>query len=408
MTANRNRDINAAYRTFFDALQLDDIDAIVSAAWNFFGHPVLFTDENYKLISQYPLRKIGETVWDTLFEKKVLPDELVEAYQNYYLQNLTRFYYPFYAESGLVEDCPRIFGEVFYGDAIYGHVAIFLFDTPLQEDDLEATQVFIDALKMLVVPRKNRASASLASSLCDMLNRSASPQIHAHAAHSLSIALSGNFSIMVTPIGSAASQRAFATMAVSHIPSLYRSAISTVFDDNVVTLFGLMSGGFYTEKEKGFFEHIAQHYTRADVPSGISQPFDAIAEIPDRYQQALMTAKLAKRPLEFYDNIMPEPLFGLICQQVNAEIFIHPVLKRILAYDQENRTEYFNTLMVYSLSLHNKEYSAAKLCIHRNTLLYRLNKIADLFNVPFEEPQTALIMLNSFQLWNVHNGETQS
>lgn len=405
MTMEKKRNIHLAYKTFFEALQLDDIDAVVSAAWNFFGCPVLFTDENYKLISQYPRKKIGVTVWDTLFDKKVLPEELVEEYQKSYLNGLTRFYRPFYADSGLVADCPRIFGEVFFRDVIYGHIAVFLSDAPLEPDDLEATQIFIDALKMLVVPRKNRQSASLASALVDLLNNETNPQIRAHAVYSLSVALSGNFSVMVTPIGSSASRRAFAAMAVSHIPLIYRAAVSVVFDDHVVTLLGLMSGGPYTEKEKLFFEQVAQHYARADLPSGISPSFHDLSELPDRYQQALTTAKLAKKSLEFYDDIMPEPMFGLVCQQVNAELFMHPVLKSLAAYDEENHTDYFNTLMVYSLSLHNKEQSAAQLCIHRNTLLYRLNKILEIFQTPFEEPQTALAILNSFQLWKAWTGE---
>ena len=72
-----------------------------------------------------------------------------------------------------------------------------------------------------------------------------------------------------------------------------------------------------------------------------------------------------------------------------------------MAYDAANQTEYFRTLQVYSLTLHNKESTARILCIHRNTLLYRLGKISELFHVPYEDQQTALALLNSFQLYGV-------
>lgn len=79
-------------------------------------------------------------------------------------------------------------------------------------------------------------------------------------------------------------------------------------------------------------------------------------------------------------------------------MFLHPVLEKIRIYDQKNETEYFETLRIYSLTLHDREATAKTLCIHRNTLGYRLRRIEELFSVPFEEPGTALAILNSFQL----------
>lgn len=83
-------------------------------------------------------------------------------------------------------------------------------------------------------------------------------------------------------------------------------------------------------------------------------------------------------------------------------MFLHSALDQLLAYDATNQTEYFRTLQVYSLTLHNKESTAQILCIHRNTLLYRLGKITELFQIPFEEPRTALALLNSFQLYGIN------
>lgn len=167
--------LEQAYQIFFEALKLDDIDAMVSAAWNYFNLPVLLTDENYKLIAQYPHRTIGEPIWDTLFTRKVLPRKVIERYQAEYLQGIERHYSPFYADSGLVAHCPRIFAEVYDGDQIFGHVAVFLFSEPLQDNDLPAMAVFVDALKMLMVPRKNRTHLSLSTYLKDLLEPDTAP-----------------------------------------------------------------------------------------------------------------------------------------------------------------------------------------------------------------------------------------
>lgn len=114
-----------------------------------------------------------------------------------------------------------------------------------------------------------------------------------------------------------------------------------------------------------------------------------------------MTALLTRKPCEFFEFAFPATIFETVCVNANVEMFVHPVLHRLLAYDEANKTEYFRTLQVYSLTLHNKESTARILCIHRNTLLYRLGKISELFHIAFEDQQTALALLNSFQLYGV-------
>ena len=391
-----------AYQMFFEALKADDIDALVEAAWNFFGLPVLLTDENYKLICQYPKRRIGQQIWDTLFTEQVLPLATIQEYQQTYLNNIDGQYYkPFYSQQGPAADCPRIFGEVHSDARIYGHIAVFMFDNSLQPEDLHAAQIFIDALEMLLTPRKNRQNTTLSSYLYDLLNEDTAPQIKTLALRSLAANIPGPFSLMVTPVGTTASQRAFAAMAISHMPLTYRAMVNTIYQDCIVTLFGLMQGGHYSEKEIGFFKRVSDYLSPANSSSGISQPFADLSELKGRFQQAFMTAHLTQKPCEFFDFIFPAPMFEAIGYHVNTDMFIHPVLKTMLQYDERNQTEYFRTLQVYSLSLHNKESAARILCIHRNTLLYRLNRISEIFKLPYEEPTTALALLNSFQLYGI-------
>ena len=61
-----------AYRIFFEVLKEDNIDAMVKAAWEFFGLPILLTDENYKSICQYPPKKAGTTNLGCTFGKHCL------------------------------------------------------------------------------------------------------------------------------------------------------------------------------------------------------------------------------------------------------------------------------------------------------------------------------------------------
>ncbi len=405
MTTNFQRrnfgTLEEAYRVFFEALKQDSIEALIRTAWEFFGLPVLMTDENYKLVCQYPKKKLDQPIWDALYESHTLPLDVIQFYQQTYLNMEEQYYRPFYSHEGPAADCPRIFGEVHSEERIYGHIAIFLFDCPLLPDDLAATQVFIDALEMLMLPRRNREGASLSSYMRDLLDENAAPKTKALAHRALVSAITGPFTLMVTPIGSTASQQAFATMAISKLAVQYRSTVSAIYHNCIVTLFGLMQGEKHSEKEIAFFHRVAEFLSPSNTSSGVSLPFSDLNEMNGRFQQAYMTALLTRKPCEFFEFAFPATIFETVCVNANVEMFVHPVLHRLLAYDEANKTEYFRTLQVYSLTLHNKESTARILCIHRNTLLYRLGKISELFHIAFEDQQTALALLNSFQLYGV-------
>ena len=390
-----------AYHVFFDALKKDSIDGLVQAAWEFFGLPILLTDENYKSVCQYPNRKLGQPIWDALLENTALPLEVIQSYNQAYLTNNEPYYQPFYSNQGPAADCPRIFGEIHSQNRIYGYVGIFYFDSPLLPQDLEATQVFLDALKILLLPRHSREGASLSSYLRDLLEPDTAPEAKALALRSLAASLPGSYGVMATPIGTTASQQSFAYLAISQLPLRYRSAVSAIYQGCIVTLFGRLDLDKHTSSQRELFRQAAQFLSPTQKSSGVSPLFSDLTELGGRFQQAHMASLALRDPCVFFQEVFPAPIFQAVSAHANAEMFLHPALSQLLAYDAANQTEYFRTLQVYSLTLHNKESSARILCIHRNTLLYRLGKISELFHIPFEDQRTALALLNSFQLYGV-------
>ena len=396
-----NAPLSEAYRIFFEAAGTDSVDRVVEAAWEYFGLPVLLMDENYRLICQYPRQPLGQPIWDTVFEHGTVPLEVIRAYQQAYLNQDELFYKPFYTAEGIAADCPRIFGEVYTEERIYGHIGIFFFDCPLRPDDLAATQVFLDAVRMLMTPRRRREGMSLSACLRDLLDKSAAAGVRSLAYRSLAANVPGAYALVAAPIGSSASQRAFAAMAVSKLAADRRAAVSAIHRGCIVTLYGLLPGESYTERETAVFRRAAEALSPPLSPSGVSLPFTEVAEIGGRFEQAYAAALLAKTPCEVFAAVYPAAVFETVRANADVEMFLHPALRRLLAYDEANQPEYFRTLQVYSLTLHNKESTARILCVHRNTLLYRLGRIGELFRLPYEEQETALALLNSFQLYGV-------
>ena len=63
-------------------------------------------------------------------------------------------------------------------------------------------------------------------------------------------------------------------------------------------------------------------------------------------------------------------------------------------------------MRAFSMTMHNKDQTAALLNIHRNTLLYRLGRIAELFELPYEEERAALNILCSYLILELREHAT--
>ena len=154
--------------------------------------------------------------------------------------------------------------------------------------------------------------------------------------------------------------------------------------------------------DNSFIKQILNFLNGHDLVSGISNCFNNLYDIPTYYKQALLTAKLAIKKndttLGIYNDYAPMHMFLTLSEDESPEAYIHPTLEQIRSYDQIHNTEYFNTLRVYSMTMHNKDSTAMRLCIHRNTLLYRLNRIRDLFDVCYENEQTINLFIAAFLL----------
>ena len=397
--------VESACMQFLDCLAKGgDITEIIQTAYQIFRRPVVLTDENYRLIYQYPNRKLGQDIWDTLYDSGILPHDTIRKYQQDFLKDPTEIYDPFFADWGDVSDFPRIFGEIYTPQKhILGHIAIFMMGVPLQENDLEITRILCKTLQIRMSSRMHRQH-SYANYLAELINPSTPDQLKIHSVSSLQKVIQGNYCLMVTPIRTFAANTAYASLAVDRISYAFQDLVSTIYDNCIVTLFGQMSSLYHTEKERSFLSKVAEMLNQSYPSNGISNCYADLNETGIYYPQAYSTALLRRSGPVYYSDVSNEALNALILNTVPFRSFLHPVLFELADYDREHKTQYFETLETYSLQMHEKDKTAGMLGIHRNTLLYRLNRIQDLFNLAFEDSRTSLHLLNSFQLWNEREG----
>ena len=85
----------------------------------------------------------------------------------------------------------------------------------------------------------------------------------------------------------------------------------------------------------------------------------------------------------------PEYALELLVHSTNdASDFMHPGILEMEQYDQENNTQYLETLKEWLL--HGMDYSATAkaMNLHRNSLYYRMQRIYELFGIETNDMNT--------------------
>lgn len=412
--------VGEASRLFLDVIDQNGIQPLVRVASEFFGVPVLLTDELFHIRSIWPREGTGVPALDESIRNGAIKAEREWQILDENLTGSKAYYEPFYASTGICEKLPRLYAELVWQNEVQGHLIVYLGQKKFHQEDLEIMGKLACLLSMKLRHRQvgmDRWTATLQAKLEVLLDPATPPQVRQPAAELLKQEIKGDYGIMVTTIGARASQKAFADYAVTQIQQRFRNVVVLVYDQTIVTLLGEVKrnavDGQLRPENNGLVKWLFRYFGQYDLVSGLSDPFSDMDDLYLQYRRALLTARMTERlkgrKNGIFQDFMPLPMLAAVLETESAETFINPVLFEIRDYDRDNQTEYFQTLYQYGVCLCDKDAAAASLAIHKNTLSYRLNRISELFQVDFSDRRTRLNLELSCFLWFLtHDGEKVS
>lgn len=122
----------------------------------------------------------------------------------------------------------------------------------------------------------------------------------------------------------------------------------------------------------------------------ISEPFSDLKALIDHLHACQRTVDLAsfddnESSIVFVENYKMPISYLVLKRTPNGMHLCHPAIGRIRAHDQENETHYFETLKAYLLNEMNYQKVAEKLFIHKNTVIYRIQRIEELFHLNLKD-----------------------
>ena len=161
------------------------------------------------------------------------------------------------------------------------------------------------------------------------------------------------------------------------------------------------------EFERRLREHLAAEpeYKEIRLMSGLAGPARTLTAWPEVYQQAVQAMKLAQRlrlnHLVEYDSLGVYQLLTQLDDIPAVHQFSEQVIGPLVEYDRKHRSTLVETIAAYFAHHGNISQTAESLFIHRNTLLYRLERIQELTKHDLEQADTRLSLHLALKLWQL-------
>ncbi len=132
---------------------------------------------------------------------------------------------------------------------------------------------------------------------------------------------------------------------------------------------------------------------------GVSQRFTNILDAPKACANALTAANIGAemnengiftrvpdRTVFFFWQTMPLAMIRDVNSVTDVQKYVDPIVSDLIKYDADHNTDYAYSLYCYLTFNCNMSEAAQKANIHKNTMVYRIRRIEEMFNISLTDP----------------------
>lgn len=156
-------------------------------------------------------------------------------------------------------------------------------------------------------------------------------------------------------------------------------------------------------------DQLALRLGGVELCCGVGRPARGMDALRDSFREAMEAVAVCGqmatvKQATFFGN---SSLFGLLLatkSQVELHQFCEKWLSHLISYDEEQHSDLVETLKTYFSNNGNTALTAKELKIHRNTLAYRLNRIAEITCLDLDDADVRLNLHLALKAREVLNG----
>ena len=388
--------VSGHYQKVFEALCTRKLNELARAAYEIMRMPVVVTDAAFIVRAKYPDKPLDDEQWDANVVNRQIEPRFVKTFtDDRHFERHDAAGRAILTDWGHYEQAPRLTQVVRANGAVIGYFAALATGVEVQEWHYETAGIITEAFAMMM---EADAGAKLARAemsspvLYALLDGAIDP-------HDGPAAVPGDFI--------EENQPPFMLLCVkprnphnAPLEAYLGNALARYFEHSVRTVYDgclyLLASGVAPDARgsvrAGMFE---EELCRQDLLCGVSRHFSTLGDVPSRSWEAASALRMGSllnpaEALHHYEDHIADIALDVLTSNVSRDALEHPALAAIKRHDEQNNTEYFETLKAYFYCRFDKKRTSERLHVHRNTLQYRLDRLAEIQPLSVDDPYLAL------------------
>lgn len=405
-----DRAVYEAVQEFLNfSFRYNNMNLLIDRAAQVLGNPVAVFDKNYYTVAYSDTSGIEDVVWTAGKERGYCLFEYAAMLHG--LENMRGTPLPYQVFDDWGPNRRRICPLVSNSLTI-GYLSVLEYRTPLDETTRETYDLVAGVLgKELTIEQairhshQNDSIEMLLSSLLNegfanralFLQRILGTVFESPSAYCL---ISINMSAFSSRVSG---ERHFKSL----LGNIFPRAWSLFFREYVILL---VDCGKSRQIPQTGLQHLEEYLAEYELCAGMSDIFTDLYEIRQFFDQAITAERMARISgnedrIVQYDDYR---LWGLAASipEKQQNHYLSIFLRNLLAYDLENQSDYVKTLFVYLKNGQSLALTAQELHVHRNTVVYRIEKMRERFGGAFDSPYHNLQNFFGCLLLLVSDGQT--
>ena len=162
-----------------------------------------------------------------------------------------------------------------------------------------------------------------------------------------------------------------------------------------------------SEPDIGLFKNLSAQFSLRVV---VSAPIGPLFRLSKVYASAcgIMEFLLPRAPGPFAVAAEPFHALMMVRKLMDSADLALPAVQALARHDREEQTEYCLTLYTYLCCHHSLQETCAALFTHRNTVLYRIHRMKEDFEIPIDDPAQHLALAMSAAMMLLDLGQEKA
>lgn len=375
-------------------LSQEDIHSLIRSASEYVQLPIILVDPEYRGITFYPKKALDDPIWDEIYRyNRVSPNIVNQLNADHMMQLGMENTEPYFLNWGFLEKYPRILMNIFDHGRCIGYLAV------LTE---ECTAELLAMVKLIgraaaVKIRQNQqtlvASPDYRTMFLNMLigeKKMSRGQLEEWLSYFPDCPRPP---CSVVGISQESIRESGLAELKRYLDTFFPGVLSVVRERNLILL--------CRDRQLDSVISVLESKSGAGLHFGISESCGELEEAGRYCEQAMFALSMCREKKQrriFYKDVILDYIAMVINKYSARENYIHPAIRRIQKYDEENRTQYLQTLQTYVSELFNAADTVKRLHIHRNTLPHRLKMIETIGEIDLKDSEVCAVLMLNFHI----------